>query len=94
MTELSPVAQAVLDAYGSSPLLNDHVLDHRHCLAAAIRAAAGQFDRPKRSDAHTLWNEGFLHAQRVCRADLLNIADELEGVEYGTYRSDLTDRPQ
>jgi len=38
MTNLSPAAQAVLDAYGSSPLLNDHVLDHRHCLAAALRA--------------------------------------------------------
>ena len=91
---LTPAAQAVLKAYGSSPLLNDHVLDHRHCLAAALRAAASQFDRPKRSDAHALWNEGFKHAQNVCRADLLNIADELEGVKYGTYRSDLTDRPQ
>jgi len=28
------------------------------------------------------------------KAPLLNIADELEGIKYGTYRSDLTDRPQ
>ena len=38
----SPAAQAVLKAYGSSPIHNDHVLDHRCCLAAAIRAAVGQ----------------------------------------------------
>ena len=94
MTNLTAAAQAVLEAYGSPPLLNDHVLDHRCCLAAVLRAAASQFDRPKRSDAHALWNEGFQHAQRVCRADLLNIADELEDVKYGTYRCNLEDKPQ
>ena len=94
MTNLSPAAQAVIDAYGSSPIHTDHVIDHRCCLAAALRALASQFDCPKRSDAHTLWNEGFKYAQNVCRADLLNIADELEGVKYGTYRCNLEDKPQ
>jgi hypothetical protein len=28
------------------------------------------------------------------RRTLMAIADELEGVTYGTYRSDLTDKPQ
>ena len=74
MTNLSPAAQVVLDAYGSSPIHNDHVIDHRCCLAAALRAAA---DQVAPSDAMEL-----------------AIADELEGVKYGTYRSDLTDKPQ
>ena len=70
----TPSAQAALNAYGSSPLPNDHVFDHRHCLAAALRAAALICTRERRT--------------------LMAIADELEGVKYGTYRSDLTDRPQ
>ena len=94
MTNLSPTAQAVLDAYCTEADRLDREVSHEEMLAAALRAAASQFDRPKRSDAHTLWNEGFLHAQRVCRADLLNIADELEGIKYGTYRCNLEDKPQ
>ena len=46
---LSPSAQAVLNAYGSSPLINDHVLDHRYCLAAALRAAALICTRERRT---------------------------------------------
>jgi len=75
MADLSPAAQAVLDAainVAESP-------DAEAIAAAVLRAAASQFDRPKRSDAHTLWNEGFQYTQNVCRAHLLNIADELEG---------------
>ena len=53
MTNLSHSAQAVLDAYGSSPLLNDHVLDHKCCLAAALRAAADELDHS--TSAHTLY---------------------------------------
>jgi len=80
MTNLSPAAQAVLDAAADvywdwsdmSPASSSIIA------AAALRAVASQFDRPNRSDAHTLWNEGFQHAQRIYRAELLNIADELE----------------
>jgi len=92
MTNLSTAAEAILTAYENSPFEYD-TGDFTAC-AAVLRAAASQFDRPKRSDAHALWNEGFLHAQNVCRADLLNIADELEGIKYGTYRCNLEDKPQ
>ena len=78
MNNLSPAAQSVLDAYCTEADRLDREVSHEEMLAAALRSAASQFDRPKRSDAHALWNEGFQHAQRVCRADLLNIADELE----------------
>jgi hypothetical protein len=94
MTNLTAAAQAVLDAYGSSPLLNDHVLDHRHCLAAALRAAADQVV-PEEANAVGDEHDDARHDQWMrIRYKLLAIADELEGVKYGTYRSDLTDRPQ
>ena len=77
---LSPAAQAVLDAYGSSPLLNDHVLDHRHCLAAAIRAAVDQVmsnEWPTIED-YNEYDQGFNFARITYRNELLDIADELE----------------
>ena len=49
MTNLSQSAQAVLNAYGSSPIHNDHVIDHRCCLAAALRAAALICTRERRT---------------------------------------------
>ena len=49
MSNLSPAAQAVLDAYGSSPIHNDHAIDHRCCLAAALRAAALICTRERRT---------------------------------------------
>jgi hypothetical protein len=94
MTNLSPAAQYVLNAYYTEADRLDREVSHEEMLAAALRAAASQFDRPKRSDAHTLWNEGFQYAQNVCRAKLFAIADELEGVKYGTYRCNLEDKPQ
>jgi hypothetical protein len=43
MTELSPAAQAVLDAFGTYPLRADHISeDLILALAAALRAAADQ----------------------------------------------------
>jgi len=77
---LSRAAQAVLDAYGSSPLLNDHVLDHRHCLAAAIRAAVDQVmsnEWPTIED-YNEYDQGFNFARITYRNELLDIADELE----------------
>ena len=77
MTQLSSETRAVLSAVDA---LYEEDIPHDYCImAAALRAAASQFDRPKRSDAHALWNEGFQHAQRVCRANMLAIATELEG---------------
>ncbi len=77
MTDLSPAAQAVLDAYWKSPW--DPSLQHedRYAIAAAMRAAADQVlaaqweGRIEPDTAHSLginWSRDALHA----------IADELE----------------
>ena len=73
MTDLSPVAQAVLDAYGSSPLLNDHVLDHRRCLAASLRAVVEQL-------GYSNVPEEFAHLMPLVidSDDLLEVVAELE----------------
>lgn len=63
--------KAVMEAYATEA-------DSRKQVAAAIRAAATLFDRSRRSDAQDCWNDGFQYAQNVCRAELYNIADELE----------------
>jgi hypothetical protein len=72
MIDLSPAAQAVLDAACES-------LDHRGYIsdqvAAALRAAADEVG----------WD------WEPC-SQLLSIADELEGVTYGTYRCNLEDK--
>ena len=78
MTNLSPASQAELDAAYES-------LDHRgyitDLVAAAIRAAADQVVPPEQE---RLFNEerpwdGELCAVVEIRAELLAIADELEG---------------
>ena len=85
MTKLSPAAQAVLDAainVAESP-------DAEAIAAAALRALA--------HNAHSeeiVTCGGSSYALVIERDDILAIADELEGVKYGTYRSDLTDRSQ
>ena len=72
--------RAVYDAYNRVGLYNEPSFEtDRKALAAAIRAATTVFDRPRRSDAQDCWNDGFQYAQNVCRAELLNIADQLEG---------------
>lgn len=71
--------RAVYDAYNRIGLYNEPSFEtDRKALAAAIRAAATVFDRPRRSDAMDCWNDGFQYAQNVCRAELLEIAEELE----------------
>lgn len=74
MTDLSPAAQAVLDAFladwPDEPLAQD-----RCSLAAALRAAADQV-------VPEFWHEeGDIYAETKhdVRADLLAIAAELEG---------------
>ena len=69
-SNLSPAAQAVLDAFDTVPLTDNRRLH----LAAALRAAALICTRERRT--------------------LMAIADELEGVKYGTYRCNLEDKPQ
>jgi hypothetical protein len=48
MTELSPQAQAVLDAFVGDPTERDELEDDRRYLAAALRAAAIYCTRERR----------------------------------------------
>jgi hypothetical protein len=70
MTELSPAAQAVLDAFTEDNSLHDWKHNHYNvdALAAALRAAADQ-----------LAPDGYAWSHRsAVRAELLAIATELE----------------
>jgi hypothetical protein len=53
MAELSPQAQAVLDAFLKAPMGQSHVDDDLIAIAAALRAAANQLDHA--TSAHTLY---------------------------------------
>jgi hypothetical protein len=86
MTNLSPAAQAVVDA-----AITGRGYLHP-ALAAALRAAA---DQVCPSDAMEPRNylPMAIENNRI-RCEILAIADELEGVKYGTYRCNLEDKPQ
>ena len=75
---LSPAAQAVLDAYYSVDSLRS-----APALAASLRAAA----------KHLSFQLPFEDSRCVDVSDLLAIADELEGITYGTYRCNLKALP-
>jgi hypothetical protein len=80
MTELSPAAQAVLDAtyqeMDYAPLCNV-----QWAAIAALRAAADQVVPQRRKPMYAdSWEESTWTAQQDTRADLLAIADELEGI--------------
>jgi hypothetical protein len=73
MTDLSPAAQAVLDAYRSSHLSINN-------LAAALRAAVDQV-APENYDSATDdpgWNDGAEDRNAEIRERILAIAAELE----------------
>jgi hypothetical protein len=89
MTNLSPAAQAVLDAFICCPIETSDQL----ALAAAIRAAVDQVV-PKTRAVDSDLDYGAWEQQQRTRAEILAIADELEGVKYGTYRCNLEDKPQ
>ena len=74
MTDLSPAAQAVLDAYRSSHLSINN-------LAAALRAAANQVapETPHSEPDDPEMLKGIWDERRTIRAELLAIAAELEG---------------
>ena len=80
-TILSPSAQLIWDAFCGAPICAENKL------AAALRAAA---DQVVPSDAVEPRNylPMAIECQRI-REELLAIADELEGVTYGTYRCSL-----
>jgi hypothetical protein len=80
---LSPAAQAIASAYDDTP--EKKTGNHRYLwLAAALRAAADQVEPDDGIPAEV---------QRVLDK-LLAIADELDDVKYGTYRSALSDKPK
>jgi hypothetical protein len=78
VTNLSPAARAVLDAFVGDPTERDELEDDRRYLAAALRAAADQVlavqweGRIEPDTAHSL-------GVNWTRDALLAIADELEG---------------
>jgi hypothetical protein len=89
MTDLSPAAQAVFWAFNSKfDWIEDGIPGPQfNAIAAAIRAAA---DQVVPSDAVEPRNylPMAIECQRI-REEILAIADELEGVTYGTYRCSL-----
>jgi hypothetical protein len=88
MTELSPQAQAVLDAflngYICRPRCNVAFEADRNGIAATLRAAADQVV-PEEESCEGGFSDSFEHQcraseRRLVRAELLAIAAELEGV--------------
>lgn len=78
MTDLSPAAQAVLDAYDNSPFDKD--CGDRVAIAAALRAVADQVvlkEWPTIED-YNEYEQGFAAAHIKYRNQILDIANELE----------------
>jgi len=91
MFDSSSAAQVVMDACTDSPIHINWAT--RSAAAAALRAAADQVV-PEEDSYEGGFSDSFEHQcraseRRLARAELLAIADELEGVKYGTYRCDL-----
>jgi len=72
MTNLSPEAQAILDAYQFAPIEDELTA------AAVLRAAAEQIAVPDGQPEVTLWEIGFCAGIRNAQSDLITIAAELE----------------
>ena len=82
MADLSPAAQAILDAAFTLADNLDRDVTEAEMIAAALRAAADQvvpeLGRPRTADERTLYHEGRLDAVIRHRQQLLAIAAELE----------------
>lgn len=80
MTNLSPAARAVLDAYWTLADLLDRDVSSGEILAAALRAAADQVvpDKCPPIEDFNEFDQGYAVAHITHRADLLAIAAELE----------------
>ena len=72
MTNLSPAAQAVWDAWEKTPVSLDIVQTDREALAAALRAAADQV--VPFNDEMSTW----ARLLRNVRSEFLSIANELD----------------
>jgi len=91
MADLSPITQAVwVAAWEECPVqCGDIQGTRRNQIAAALRAAADQVvpEEPLNGgDQRWMFERD---ARQASRRKLLTIADELEGVTYGTYRCEL-----
>jgi hypothetical protein len=77
MTDLSPAAQAVLDAFGKYPLHGDHIAKTllQGALPAALRAAADQAVPHE----YMVGMDVEVQARQLMRLRVLAIAAELEG---------------
>ena len=83
MTDLSPAARAVLDAFVGDPTERDELEDDRRYLAAALRAAADQVVPPALEEEWRDRNQALPLTKMVeIRLKLLAIAAELEGTAY------------
>jgi len=81
MTNLSPAAQAVLDAFlGDAENTGLQMDDLRENVAAALRAAVDQVV-PKTRAIDSDLDYGAWEQQQRTRAEILAIADELEGAK-------------
>ena len=78
MTDLSPAAEAVLNAYENSPRTG-YCLGEQKALAAALRAAADQVHMDT-ALGNTDADAGVFAAHHAINAHLLAIAAELEEV--------------
>jgi hypothetical protein len=85
MTDLSPAAEAVLNAvtlkrydvpYFACPKSIDQI---KSDIAAALRAAAENVASPEQADPDSQWDLGFVAACAAIYGDLYAIAAELEG---------------
>jgi len=83
MTELSSQAQKVLDAWDDE-WRKGSLCHNQRSIAAALRAAADQIENLY-CDGDVEDSPGIVFALR----QLMLIADELEGIKYGTYRCEL-----
>jgi len=72
MTNLSPEAQAILDAYQFAPIEDELTA------AAVLRAAAEQIAVPDGQPEVTLWEIGFCAGIRSAQSGIIDIAAELE----------------
>ena len=96
MSDLSPAAQAVMDACTDAPIQINWAT--KLAAAAALRAAADQVvpeeQEPARNEDSVLEMQMWarVNQRQRTRFQLLAIVAELEGVKYGTYRCNLKEK--
>jgi hypothetical protein len=77
MAELSPAAQAVLDAVGIGSLFDEEVAQRRHIIAAALRAAADHANPKLHIEDIDYQHQSYVDGWNDSLDLILTIADEL-----------------